>query len=100
INNAEVTNEPVALSFAEKMMVKKAMKKADKILKENDIKDINNLEDANKVQQRGGLITGIVLILAGILLGVLLAPSGLGIIGAIVAAIGVVLLVIGLLNRV
>ncbi len=99
LEKAEASSDSRVLNFAEKLMVKKAMKKADKILKENDIKDVTNVEDTNKTQQRGNIITGLILILAGILVGVLVPGAG-GIIGGIVAAVGVVLLILGLLNRV
>lgn len=99
MEKAENGTEARTMNFAEKMMVKKVMKKADKILKENDIKDINDLEDSDKVQQRGNIVTGLILIVAGVVVAALVPGAG-PIIGSIVAAIGVVLLVIGLLNRI
>ncbi|CAN5181595.1 hypothetical protein BH23BAC1_BH23BAC1_34560 [soil metagenome] len=91
------TNTPARnLNFAEKMMVKKAMKKADKILNENNIKDINNLDETQQRTGRGNIYLGLVLILAGIIVAVLVPGAGAWI-GSIAAAIGLILLIVGLL---
>jgi hypothetical protein len=100
---ANAKTEPNApakkLNFAEKIMVNKAMKKADKILSENnlsDVKNINNLEETQQRTGRGNIYLGLVLILAGIIVAVLVPGAGAWI-GSIAAAIGLILLIVGLL---
>jgi hypothetical protein len=89
-----VTTDTKELSFAERMIVKKALKKADKILVENSAKDIKNLDDAQKMDQMNRNVRiGLILILVGIVAGIFIWP-----IGAIVGTIGVVFLILGLLD--
>lgn len=86
--------EDKKLNFAEKIMVKKAMKKAEKFLAENDIKDANDLENSEKVQQMNSNVRiGLILILVGIVAGIFIWP-----VGVIVGAIGVVFLILGLIG--
>lgn len=82
------------LNLAERMLVKKALKKADKILAENEVKDVKDLNDVQKAQQMNRNVTiGLILILVGVVAGIFIWP-----IGAIVGTIGVVFLILGLLD--
>ena len=79
------------LSFTERLVVKKALKKADKILAGKDVKD---LDDAREMQQMNRNVRiGLILILVGIVAGIFIWP-----VGAIVGTIGVVFLILGLLD--
>jgi F0F1-type ATP synthase assembly protein I len=76
------------------MVVKKALKKADKMLAENKVKDVKDLNDVQKAQQMNRNVTiGLILILVGVVAGIFIWP-----IGAIVGTIGVVFLILGLLD--
>lgn len=97
--NSEPNAPAKKLNFAEKMIMKKAMKKADKILSENNISDVTSINSLDETQQRtgrGNVWLGLVLILAGIIVAVLVPGAGAWI-GSIAAAIGLILLIVGLL---
>ncbi|CAN5181673.1 hypothetical protein BH23BAC1_BH23BAC1_34570 [soil metagenome] len=82
------------LSFSERLVVRKSLKKAEKILAENDVKNIKDLDDAQKLEQMNRNVRiGLILILVGIVAGIFIWP-----IGAIVGTIGVVFLILGLLD--
>lgn len=91
---------PKKMSFAEKLVAKKVARKLDRMVKEqglSDGKDIESIAQSDRRGGWGGLITAILLLLAGIILQAIL-PAGVAIIGTIVWIAGVVALVIWLLR--
>jgi hypothetical protein len=88
------------LNVVERALVAKVAKKADKLTSKMQVKKHSETASANKLS--GKLRQGIILLLAGLLIEILGAATGIGLIyvlGAIVAIIGVVLIILYLLDE-
>ncbi|SES97640.1 hypothetical protein [Hymenobacter actinosclerus] len=88
-------------SFMQKALVQKIAKKADKLAAKAQLNKGSETAAANRLE--GKLRQGVILLLAGLLIEVLGAITGIGIIyvlGAIVALIGVVLIILYLLDEI
>ncbi len=88
------------LSFVQKALVQKVAKKADKLTSKVQVKKRTEAASTSKLE--GKLRQGVILLLVGLLIEILGAATGIGIIyvlGAIVAIIGVVLIVLYLLDE-
>jgi hypothetical protein len=88
---------PKKMSFAQKLVAKKVTKKLERVFHEQKVKDVDSISQRDRRGGWGGLITGIILLLAGIILQAIL-PAGVAIIGTIVWIAGVVALVLWLLR--
>ncbi|MBG8556447.1 hypothetical protein [Hymenobacter guriensis] len=88
-------------SFMQKMVVKKALKNVDKVASKVLVKKHKDVAESNKLS--GKIRQGVILLLVGLLIEILGAATGLGIIyllGAIIAIIGLVFIVLGLLDEI
>ena len=95
------TRKAPKLNFAQKALVQKIAKKADKLAsKAGVVKKSSEVAAANRLE--GKLRQGVILLLVGLLIELLGAATGVGLIyvlGAIVAIIGIVLIVLYLLDE-
>ncbi|MCR5888958.1 hypothetical protein LRS06_14515 [Hymenobacter sp. J193] len=88
-------------SFMQKMVVKKALKNVDKVASKVLVKKHKDVAESNKLS--GKIRQGIILLLVGLLVEILGVATGIGIIyllGAIIAIIGLVFIVLGLLDEI
>lgn len=95
---AKATAAP-KLNFAQKAVVAKLVKKADKLATKaqfNKKSEVASQEDANALSRNIKL--GIVLLLIGVLLGIF--GGIIGVLGGIIAIIGIVFIILGLLDEV
>ncbi|WP_026351261.1 hypothetical protein [Hymenobacter aerophilus] len=89
------------MNFMQKALVQKIAKKADKLAAKAQLNKGSETASANRLE--GKLRQGVILLLAGLLIEVLGAITGISIIyvlGAIVALIGVVLIILYLLDEI
>lgn len=94
------TPAPRKLNLVQRVAVAKMLKQVDKATAKVKIKKNNEAAGANRLE--GKLRQGVILLLAGLLIEILGAATGIGLIyvlGAIVAIIGVVLIVLYLLDE-
>jgi hypothetical protein len=95
VSSNDHASADLKLNLPQRMMVKKALKKVEKQYDETEVTEEGNFSRTGLNQN---LKIGIILILAGVLLGAVGGGIGLAPIGGIVAVIGVVFLVLGLIE--
>jgi hypothetical protein len=88
---------PKKMTFAQKLVAKKVAKKLERVFEGKKVNNVDSIEQSDRRGGWGGLITGLILLLAGIILQAIL-PAGVAIIGTIVWIAGVVALVLWLLR--
>ncbi|UOQ72052.1 hypothetical protein [Hymenobacter cellulosilyticus] len=88
------------LNLIERSIVAKVAKKAEKLSSKMEVKKHSEVASTNKLQ--GKLRQGVILLLVGLLIEILGAATGIGLIyvlGAIIALIGLVLIILYLLDE-